>query len=48
MSDTRRRHRIALTPGDGIGLEVTPAAVAVLDAAGARFGFDLAYEEHPG
>ena len=41
------RHRVALIPGDGIGREVTPAAVAVLDAAGSRFGFRLDYEEHP-
>jgi len=41
------RHRVALIPGDGIGREVTPAAVTVLDAAGARFGFALDYEEHP-
>ena len=42
-----RQHAIALIPGDGIGLEVTPAATRVLDAAGRRFGFSLAYEEHP-
>jgi tartrate dehydrogenase/decarboxylase / D-malate dehydrogenase len=41
------RYEIALIPGDGIGLEVTPAATAVLDAAGARHGFELAYTEHP-
>jgi tartrate dehydrogenase/decarboxylase / D-malate dehydrogenase len=39
-------YSIALIPGDGIGREVTPAATAVLDAAGARFGFGLRYEEH--
>jgi tartrate dehydrogenase/decarboxylase/D-malate dehydrogenase len=38
---------IALIPGDGIGREVTSAATAVLDAAGARFGFRLRYAEHP-
>ncbi len=36
-----RRHRIALLPGDGIGREVAPAAVTVLDAAAARGGFAL-------
>jgi tartrate dehydrogenase/decarboxylase/D-malate dehydrogenase len=46
-STAPRRHAIALIPGDGIGREVTPAATAVLDAAGRRFGFSLAYEEHP-
>ncbi|MBP2325235.1 isocitrate/isopropylmalate dehydrogenase [Kibdelosporangium banguiense] len=37
-------HRIALIPGDGIGQEVTPAACAVLDAAGKRHGFALTYD----
>ena len=30
---------IAVIPGDGIGNEVVPAAIAVVDAAGERFGF---------
>jgi tartrate dehydrogenase/decarboxylase / D-malate dehydrogenase len=38
-------HRIASIPGDGIGHEVTPAARAVLDAAGARHGVTFGYEE---
>ncbi len=37
MSGTRR-YRIAVIPGDGIGREVVPAAMTVLDAAGGRFG----------
>ena len=41
------RYEIATIPGDGIGLEVTPAATAVLDAAGAKHGFELSYTEHP-
>ena len=41
------RYEIATIPGDGIGLEVTPAATAVLDAAGATHGFELSYTEHP-
>ena len=40
-----RTHRIALIPGDGIGTEVLPPACAVLDAAGRRHGFRLAYDE---
>ncbi|MSO30210.1 MAG: tartrate dehydrogenase [Acidobacteria bacterium] len=32
-------HRIAVIPGDGIGKEVVPEGVRVLDAAGCRFGF---------
>jgi tartrate dehydrogenase/decarboxylase / D-malate dehydrogenase len=40
-----RTHRIALYPGDGIGPEVTDAAVAVLSAArDKRRSFDLSFE----
>jgi tartrate dehydrogenase/decarboxylase/D-malate dehydrogenase len=35
------RHRIAVIPGDGIGKEVVPEGMRVLEAAGRRFGFDL-------
>jgi tartrate dehydrogenase/decarboxylase / D-malate dehydrogenase len=34
-------HRIAVIPGDGIGKEVVPEGVRVLDAAARRFGFAL-------
>ncbi len=36
-------HRIAVIPGDGIGTEVVPEGIRVLEAAGRRFGFDLAW-----
>lgn len=32
-------HRLAVIPGDGVGPEVTEAALTVLDAAEQRFGF---------
>jgi len=35
------QHRIAAIPGDGIGKEVVPEGMRVLDAAGRRFGFDI-------
>jgi tartrate dehydrogenase/decarboxylase/D-malate dehydrogenase len=35
------RHRIAVIPGDGIGKEVLPEGMRVLEAAGRRFGFEL-------
>jgi tartrate dehydrogenase/decarboxylase/D-malate dehydrogenase len=35
------RHRIAVIPGDGIGKEVIPEGIRVLEAAGRRFGFDF-------
>jgi tartrate dehydrogenase/decarboxylase / D-malate dehydrogenase len=37
--------RIAVIPGDGIGVEVTAAARRVLDAVSTRHGVELAYEE---
>ncbi len=37
--------RIALIPGDGIGREVTPAAYAVLDVVGSRFGVTFSYDQ---
>ncbi len=36
--------RVALLPGDGIGPEVIAAAVEVVDAAAARFGFAWSHE----
>ena len=39
------RHRIAVIPGDGIGKEVVPEGQRVLEAAGRRFGFELAWSE---
>ena len=41
-----RRYAIALIPGDGIGREVVPEGVRVLEAAGRRFGFTLACTEY--
>ncbi|WP_308250492.1 tartrate dehydrogenase [Nonomuraea rhizosphaerae] len=37
----KTEYRIAVIPGDGIGAEVVPAALTVLDALAARFGFSL-------
>ncbi len=34
-------HRIAVIPGDGIGREVMPEGLRVLDAAARKFGFEL-------
>ena len=36
--------RIAVIPGDGIGKEVVPEGLRVLDAAARKFGVDLAYD----
>ncbi len=37
-----RTHRIAVVAGDGIGREVMPEGLRALDAAGRRFGFEVA------
>jgi len=42
---THRRYRIAVIPGDGIGKEVVPEALRVLEAAAKKFGFELALDE---
>jgi tartrate dehydrogenase/decarboxylase / D-malate dehydrogenase len=38
------KHRIAAIPGDGIGKEVVPEGMRVLDAAGRRFGIELEWK----
>jgi 3-isopropylmalate dehydrogenase len=42
-----RQHRVAYLPGDGIGPEVCDVARSILDAAGARFGFEVAWNQQP-
>lgn len=42
-----RGHTIAVIPGDGIGADVTDAAMRVLEAAGSRVGFHLQITEFP-
>jgi tartrate dehydrogenase/decarboxylase/D-malate dehydrogenase len=39
------RHRIAVIPGDGIGTEVVPEGLRVLDAVAAKFGIGLDYDQ---
>ena len=41
------RHSIAVIPGDGIGGEVVPAAIRVVEAAAARSGIELQWEYFP-
>jgi tartrate dehydrogenase/decarboxylase / D-malate dehydrogenase len=41
------QHRIAVIAGDGIGKEVVPEGQRVLEAAGRKFGFALAWDEKP-
>lgn len=41
-----RSYRIAVIPGDGIGKEVVPEGVRVLEAASRRFGFEIEQRWH--
>ncbi len=38
------KYRVATIPGDGIGLEVVPEGRRVLDAAAAKFGFEIRWD----
>ena len=40
-------YRIAVIPGDGIGTEVVPEGIRVLEAAGRRFDIRFEWEEFP-
>ena len=40
-------YRIAVIPGDGIGREVVPEGIRVLEAAGARYGVTFEFDELP-
>jgi tartrate dehydrogenase/decarboxylase/D-malate dehydrogenase len=42
-----KRHKVAVIPGDGIGQEVIPAALSVLEAVASRRGFSLDLVEFP-
>ncbi len=44
---TVARYDIAVIPGDGIGREVVPEGLRVLDAAGRRFGIEFRWESFP-
>ena len=40
-----KTYRIAVLPGDGIGKEVVPEGIRVLEAAAHRFGFALQWQD---
>ena len=42
-----KTHRIAVVAGDGIGTEVVPEGIRVLEAAGRKFGFAFRWDEKP-
>ncbi len=46
MCAMTKEYRIALIPGDGIGREVVPAAVEVLEAVGRKHGVRFRWTEH--
>ncbi|MGC6330860.1 tartrate dehydrogenase [Rhizorhabdus sp. FW153] len=46
MASNRRKHIIAVIPGDGIGKEVMPEGMRVLEKAAMLFGFDIEQKWH--
>jgi tartrate dehydrogenase/decarboxylase/D-malate dehydrogenase len=42
-----KRYKIAVIPGDGIGKEVVPEGIRVLDASAAKYGVELNWESFP-
>lgn len=46
MSESERRYTIAVIPGDGIGKEVMPEGVRVLERAAALYGFAIEQQWH--
>ena len=42
-----KRYKIAVIPGDGIGTEVVPEGMRVLEAAGSKYGLQLDWETFP-
>lgn len=44
---TENRYRVAVIPGDGIGIEVTAEARKVVEAAGRKFGFAVDWTHYP-
>jgi tartrate dehydrogenase/decarboxylase/D-malate dehydrogenase len=42
-----KNYRIAVSPGDGIGKEVVPEGIRVLDAVGRKFGINFTWDHFP-
>ncbi|PLS81662.1 MAG: tartrate dehydrogenase [Chloroflexi bacterium] len=42
-----RTYKLAVIPGDGIGKEVVPEGIRVLEAAGTKFGLQFRWDEFP-
>ena len=47
MKQVSKEHSIAVIPGDGIGREVIPEGVRVLEAVGAKHGLRFKWQEFP-
>lgn len=45
-SNNTSKHRIACIPGDGIGNEVVPEGIRVLEAAGKKFGIEFEWDHY--
>src|SRR5258706_13469612 len=47
LGEVMKEHKIAVIPGDGIGREVVPEGVRVLEAVGAKHGLRFKWQEFP-
>ena len=45
MTNNTAKYKIANIPGDGIGKEVVPEGLRVLDAAGRKFGIEFSFAD---
>ena len=46
-TNSNKVFNIALIPGDGIGREVVPEGIRVLEALAAHYGFEVKFEAFP-
>ena len=46
-ASNEKKFGISVIPGDGIGNEVVPEGIRVLEAAGRRFGIEYQFDEFP-
>lgn len=45
QEEAMKKHRVAVIPGDGIGKEVVPEGLRVLDAVSSRYGIEFQWDE---
>ena len=46
VSSNEKKFGISVIPGDGVGNEVVPEGLRVLEAVGKKYGFDYGFEHY--